>query len=167
MTEIETVIIRELDEEKQVCPRCGSKEIVKSGKRYSKYNIAQRYGCKICGTTFCESVHGYFKSKYPLYVKQFAIEMYLNGLSLKRVQDKLQEDLGVEVSQVSIGNWLKQAGVDARPQSSGDQKNKIKRECIEIGVSTIVRFASSQSPEKLLILTSSIPLYFLEETVSE
>ena len=87
-------------------------------------------------------------------------------MALRNVQEKLQEDLGIEVSHTSIGNWLEQAGVGRRPQSSGDQKNKIKRECIEIGVSTIVRFASSQSPEKLLILTSSIPLYFMEDKVN-
>lgn len=156
-TEIEAVLIRELAEDKQICPLCGSRKIIKCGKRYSKHNIAQRYLCKICGTSFCESVHGYFKSKHPLYVKQFAIELYLNGMSLRKIQDKLQEDLGVEVSHVSILKWLNNVGIERR-QTSGDQKNKIIRNLIEIGVSTIIRFSTSESPEKMIILTNSLPL---------
>ncbi len=168
MSETEVVLIRELDKGKQICPLCGSRQINRSGKRHSRFSIAQRYECKICGTSFCESIHGYFKSKFPLYVKQFAIEMYLNGLSLRRVQDKIQEDLGIEVSHQSVRSWLDNAGLDRRPQASGDQKNRINRDLIEIGISTIIRFSSSISPEKMIIIAESFPLDILEiKKVSE
>jgi len=144
---------------KRICPVCDGEDVVKSGKKRLKGgSTTQRYQCKRCGTTFSESRHGYFKSKFPLALKQYAIALYVEGLSLEKVKNKLWEDLSIKVSSQAIMRWLERAGVERRPRSSGDQKNKIVREHIKIGVTTLIRFVSSERPEKLLILTDQVSL---------
>lgn len=139
------------------CPICHSKQIVKAGKHYLKFkNVVQRYQCKVCGSSFSST--GYFKSRFPLEIIQHAILLYNEGFSLEKVQNEIKEKFHRKVSRLGILNWLRKAGVARRPKNSGDQKNKKVRTAIEIGISTVVRFTSSEQPETLVLVheTSSI-----------
>lgn len=138
------------------CPRCGSSQIVKSGKHHRQYQegFVQRWKCKICGTTFCNE--GYFRGKHPIALVQYASILYQNGCSYEKVVDELEKQFGQKVSRTTIGKWMDMLGVKPRQQNSGDQKNKLIRDLIEVGVVTTIRFTSSEMPEKFLILDNIV-----------
>ena len=147
------------DNKPLTCPRCGKTNIVKSGKHYCQKGIVQRYACKTCGTTFCND--GYFRGKHPIALVQYAAVLYQDGYSYEKVVDELAKRFGQKVSRTTIGEWMQMLGVKPRPLNSGDQKNKLVRELVEIGVVTTVRFASSEVPEKFIVLDNSVLKEFL------
>lgn len=133
------------------CPICKSKQIVKGGKHYLKFKkVVQRYRCKVCGSSFSST--GYFKSRFPLQIIQHAIILYQEGFSLAQIQKEIKEKFNRKISRLGILNWLKRAKIPRRQKSSGDQKGKKVRDQIEIGISTIVRFTSSEQPQQILLL---------------
>jgi transposase-like protein len=132
------------------CPRCGATKIIKSGKHYCPKGIVQRFQCKICGTTF--SHDGYFRGKHPLALLQFAASLYKNGSSYEKVQSKIYNQFNIKISRTTIKKWIEKLGVVPRPQSSGDQKNTIIRELVEIGILTTIRVVNSKNPEKSHVL---------------
>lgn len=132
------------------CPRCGSDNTVKSGKHYNKKGVSQRYDCKICGTSF--SNEGYYRGKHALSLVQYAGVLYREGYSLRKIQACLDAEFGISVSHVAIGDWMRMLRVEPRRKSSGNQKEKIVRDLVEIGVVTTVRYSDSFHPEKFLVL---------------
>lgn len=137
------------------CPRCGNNKIVKSGKHYNQKNVVvQRFQCKLCGTSFCNS--GYFRGKHPLALVQYAGLLYGQGLSYEKVATKIEKQFKQKVSRTTIWDWMRMLHVQSRPKSSGDQKNKIVRNLIEVGIITTVRFASSEVSEKFLLLNNVV-----------
>jgi len=147
--------------EKLECPRCRSDQIVKSGTHYNLKGLQQRWQCKLCGTSFCNE--GYFKGKHALALVQYAVVLYSRGLSYEKVASKIEEQFKQKVSRTTIKNWVDMLHVQPRPKNSGNQKDKIVRELIEIGMVTTVRFASSEVPEKFLILDNQAGLLVGEE----
>ncbi len=135
------------------CPLCNSSSINKSGKRYNLHNITQKYKCKRCGTSFTNS--GYFRSRFPLEVRQHVITLYAQGLSLRKIQEEL-ERIGIFVSHVAIDRWLQKMNIERRRQSCGNHKNITIREHIELGITTSIRFSSSIIPEKINILQNLV-----------
>ena len=80
--------------EKPICPRCHSPEMVKNGKVSGK----QGYKCKNCNfQVTCLTPRG-----YPPETKAKALELYNHGLSI-RAAAKLQG-----VSRTSALNWIKE-----------------------------------------------------------
>lgn len=142
------------------CPRCGSSQTTKSGKHYHQKGITQRYRCKICGTTFCHE--GYFRGKHQLSLLQFAVGLYTQGLSYEKIQASIFKQLHVKISRTTIGRWIEKLGITPRAQSSGNQQCKLIRELVEVGVITSVRIATSQVPEKFLVLENLVTNPFTE-----
>ncbi len=135
--------------EKLSCPRCRSDQIVKSGKKHNLKGVVQRWQCKLCGTSFCNS--GYFRGKHALALVQYASVLYKRGLSYEKVASKIEEQFKQKVSKTTIMKWMRMLHVQPR-KGSGNQKDKIVRELVEIGMVTTVRFVSSQTPEKFLTI---------------
>jgi len=140
-------------EQKRYCPRCKSDRIVKGGKHVRLKGVVQRYKCNLCGTTF--SNDGYFRGKHQIALLQYAAVLYEQGLSYEKIQCRLRKEFNMTVSRVSIGNWVKMLGLKPRNQSCGNQKSKVFREIVEVGLVTFVRVADSFHPEKLLLLDNS------------
>ena len=78
------------------------------------------------------------------------------GLSLEKIQTNIKIGFSINVSRTGILNWLKKANIPRRSKSSGNQKRKTVRERIDISVSTLIRFVSSQNPFKLLVLQTEV-----------
>jgi insertion element IS1 protein InsB len=81
----------------RACPKCKSKHFIKNGKLHAR----QRYECKACGYNFTVSKLG--KSKPPE-VRRMALQLYLEGLSLRGIERLLK------ISHVTGLKWVRQWG---------------------------------------------------------
>jgi transposase-like protein/predicted RNA-binding Zn-ribbon protein involved in translation (DUF1610 family) len=84
------------------CKYCGSEKIVKDGKVKSK----QVYKCKDCGHRFYENAR-FAKMKADKSLIITALNLYYDGLSLRKTQRNLEQIFGETFSQVTILNWIK------------------------------------------------------------
>jgi transposase len=81
----------------RACPKCKSEHFIKNGKLHAR----QRYECKACGYNFTVSKLG--KSKPPE-VRRMALQLYLEGLSLRGIERLLK------ISHVTVLKWVRQWG---------------------------------------------------------
>jgi transposase-like protein len=138
------------------CPRCGETQIVKAGKHYNQKGASQRYQCKKCGTSFCNE--GYFRGKHQLSLLQYTVKLYQDGDSYEKIQKLIKEQFGISISRTTIGEWIRKLSIQPRRKSCGNQKQKLNRELVEIGILTTVRIATSQNPEKFYVLNNETRL---------
>jgi putative transposase len=91
-----------LEETEMKCKYCGSERIVKNGRVREK----QSYLCKSCGHRFY--LDGKFaRMKTDKNIIVAALNLYYDGLSLRKTQRNLEQVFGERISQVTILNWLK------------------------------------------------------------
>jgi transposase-like protein len=84
------------------CKYCGSESVIKKGFVAKK----QIYKCRDCGHRFYSN--GKFaRMKNDKAVIVSALNLYYDGLSLRKAQRNLEQIFGERVSQVTILNWLK------------------------------------------------------------
>ena len=84
------------------CKYCGSESLIKKGFVRKK----QLYKCKICGHRFY--LDGKFAGmKTGKHIIVSALNLYFDGLSLRKTQRNLKQIFGETVSQVTILNWIK------------------------------------------------------------
>ena len=97
--------IYELIQERSRCPSCGSYEVVKCGFRYSKTGRVQRCRCKNCGKRFVFD-DGFLKMKNTPEIITLALDLYMKGLSLRKVTDHLEQFFGVKVHYSTVLRWI-------------------------------------------------------------
>lgn len=84
------------------CKYCGSESLIKKGFVRKK----QLYKCKDCGHRFyLDGKFAGMKTDKHLIVS--ALNLYFDGLSLRKTQRNLKQIFGETVSQVTILNWIK------------------------------------------------------------
>jgi len=79
------------------CPECGSEKVVNNGKQRGK----QIYLCKVCHRRFTPSAT---KLHRPSHVKQKAIELYMNGMSINSISKVLN------IPYMTVWRWINKAG---------------------------------------------------------
>ena len=79
------------------CPECGSEKVVKDGKQRGK----QTYLCKVCHRRFTPNAT---KLHRPSHVKQKAIELYINGMSINAISKVLN------IPYMTVWTWINKAG---------------------------------------------------------
>lgn len=99
----ESIVINPLSS--QVCPICGSDNVVKFGVRHNKNGSIQRLACKNCDKTFSENF-GFEKLKATPQIVTSALQLYFTGESLRNVQKFLKLQ-GVDVSHQTVYNWIR------------------------------------------------------------
>jgi len=82
------------------CKYCQSTQIVKHGKANGK----QRYLCKDCGHKFFEG-STFPRMRTESRIISSSIDMYFEGLSVRKIQTQIEKLYGVHVSQVTVMNW--------------------------------------------------------------
>ena len=87
------------------CVYCGSKHIVKDGLRHNKAGAIQKFNCLECKRYFTVNV-GFEKMHSSPKAITTAMQLYFSGESLRNTQKALKL-MGVEVSHVSILNWIR------------------------------------------------------------
>ena len=85
-----------------ICKYCDSENVVKNGHVYGK----QFYLCKSCGHKFVEP-KAYPKMRTKGRVVATAIDLYFEGLSVRKVKTQLAKIFGVKVSQVAVWKWMR------------------------------------------------------------
>jgi len=84
------------------CKYCNSENVTKKGIRHNK----QTYKCKDCGHIFVPN--GKFsRMRNDKNIIVAALNLYYDGLSLRKTQRNLEQIFGEKVSQVTILNWIK------------------------------------------------------------
>jgi transposase-like protein len=83
------------------CKRCETNKVVKIGKR----DGVQRYLCKDCGFKFLDNGH-FERMRSKKRVVAVAMDLYFDGMSVRKIQKQVAYIFKVDVSQVTIHNWI-------------------------------------------------------------
>jgi transposase-like protein len=83
------------------CKYCQSTSIVKHGKVGNK----QRYLCKKCGHKFIEG-SDFPKMRTESRIISSSIDLYFEGLSVRKIQTQIEKLYGVHVSQMTVWKWV-------------------------------------------------------------
>jgi transposase-like protein len=89
------------------CPKCKSGNFIKDGIVKSK----QRYKCKTCRFRYTVTQKS---TEKPLYLKRFALQLYLEGLGFRSIGRVLK------VSNVSVLNWIRHFGEQVKSLRSDE-----------------------------------------------
>ncbi len=89
------------------CPKCKSERFIKDGIVKGK----QRHKCKTCNFRYTVVKKS---TEKPLYLKRFALQLYLEGLGFRSIGRVLK------VSNVSILNWIRQFGEQVKNIQSNE-----------------------------------------------
>ncbi len=84
------------------CKYCNSTNTTKKGIRHGK----QTYKCKDCGHIFVPN-GSFTRMRNEKAMIVASLTFYYDGLSLRKVRKNLEQIFGVNVSQVTILNWIK------------------------------------------------------------
>ena len=84
------------------CKYCGSQNLIKKGKSRDK----QVYGCKDCGHKFVDNGN-YVKMRTNKRAIVTALDLYFEGLSVRKIKRQLRKIFGIGVTQVAIWKWVK------------------------------------------------------------
>lgn len=91
----------------KICPRCYSTTIVKDGYRKVKGDIKrQRYSCKKCTYKFILGENGFSKVSSDPKIIVESLNLFMSGMSYRKIQRHIEMNHGMKVSHVSIYNWL-------------------------------------------------------------
>src|SRR4030042_2245080 len=88
------------------CPNCGGQNVIKKGRRKTKFGFRQFYGCKDCEKGFVGSKLLY--KTYGLKVIASAINCYNLGNTLEASANLTNRRFKVKVSKSSVSQWLKE-----------------------------------------------------------
>lgn len=84
-----------------ICKNCGSSKTVKNGK----VNGQQRYKCNECGKQFINN-NNFAHMRTQKHIIGFAMDLYYDGMSVRKIQRQIAYLFKVKVSQVSIHKWI-------------------------------------------------------------
>jgi putative transposase len=88
------------------CQICGSPNVMKFGTRKIKKGKVQRFKCKDCGHRFTVNEAGFEKIQVDPKIVTLALDLYFKGVSLRKVTNHLKQFYDLEVSHVTIYNWI-------------------------------------------------------------
>lgn len=88
------------------CPKCGSVELIKRGKRKTKNGLVQRFGCKVCEHRFVVNP-GFERMKATPQIVTVSLDLFFKGVSTRKIADHILQFYGVQVSHVGILKWIK------------------------------------------------------------
>jgi len=91
-----------------LCPRCDSSPSfhVRKGIRNNKYGLAQTYLCTVCGLRFVHRL-GFQKMRCNPIAVVASLDLFYKGLSLSKISSHLEDFYNVQVTPVTVHNWIK------------------------------------------------------------
>ena len=92
------------------CIFCKSKYIVKAGFRFNHTTKKQRYKCNSCKRFFVVE-DGFWKMKHKREVITNCLNLYMNGMSLRKIKEHFNQFSDYNVSHQSILNWIRKYAI--------------------------------------------------------
>ena len=89
-----------------ICPQCGSIELIKNGKRKTKFGEVQRYQCKTCNFRFTID-NGFSRMKHDPMIITLTLDLYFKGLSYRKIADHILQFHKLKVNQTTLMRWVK------------------------------------------------------------
>ena len=87
------------------CPTCDTDEnVIKNGLRETKKGTIQRYYCKSCGTSFCNSRAP--RTEYPENVILYTLEQYNKGYPVKLAKKRTSKKYQYSPPLSTIYTWI-------------------------------------------------------------
>lgn len=108
------------------CPKCGSSQVIRFGRRHNRSGIVCRYLCKACGGRFTHR-SGALRLRCDSRTVALALDLYFRGLSLRKVSDHLKQAHGVFAAPSTIYDWIRRFApkaarwMDSLGARTGDQ----------------------------------------------
>lgn len=88
------------------CPYCEGRDIIKRGRRKTKYEFRQLFYCNHCKKTFTsQKVKGH---SYPLKVILEGISFYNTGWTMEESCKFLKDKFGLDVKPSTLSDWVKE-----------------------------------------------------------
>jgi putative transposase len=84
------------------CKFCNASTVVKNGKLGGN----QLYKCKTCNHKFTDNGNTFAKMRAPTHIIVASLNLYFDGLSVRKVAKQVSEIFGEEYSQVTVWNWI-------------------------------------------------------------
>ena len=95
----------------EVCPRCGSIDYQKRGKKKSKrHGYVQRATCKVCGRYYYMRLRYMNKKHYKARILNLVIHLSYFNLSTRGINKFLLRYLRANISKSTIALWIKEYG---------------------------------------------------------
>ncbi len=98
----------------EACPFCKSKSFIKWGFRFNCTTKKQRWKCKDCSKLFTID-DGFFKMKHKREVITCCLNLYMNGMSLRKVVNHFNQFSEYQVSHQSVLNWIRRYAKMLKP----------------------------------------------------
>ena len=95
---------RFLDRQLERCPYCASRQIIKRGRRRSKYETVQLYLCKACRKTFTPKIMA--GKRYPLKMIFDGVSYFNLGHSKADACRLLKERYGQKIKPDTLASWI-------------------------------------------------------------
>jgi putative transposase len=89
---------------KDCCPFCQSDDLIKRGVRKTQAGDKQRFSCKKCKKRFVLTPIPKIKASEKLVC--LAMDCYYKGLSYRDISDQFKQFYGLNISHVTIRNWI-------------------------------------------------------------
>ena len=83
------------------CKFCNSLNIIRNGKKNDKQN----YYCKDCKRNFVDNID-FENMKYNPKIIALTLDLYFRGLSLRKISQHLKEFYDLEITHMSVYNWI-------------------------------------------------------------
>lgn len=100
------------------CPFCKSKEIVKYGYRFNHTKKKQRWKCKSCSKLWVVD-DGFTKMKKSRELVTSCLDLYMNGMSLRKISNHINQFSQEKTSYRSILNWIRRYARMIKPFVDG------------------------------------------------
>ena len=88
-----------------ICSKCKSDNVVKNGKRNNQSGELQRYLCRDCKYRFIVNIGFEHSRKNPKIICA-AIDLYMKGVSLRKVADHIKQFYDVKIDNTSVLRWI-------------------------------------------------------------
>jgi len=102
----------------EICPFCVSQKIIRWGFRYNCTTKKRRYKCKECGNTFVLD-DGFFKMRKKREMISACLDLYMNGMSLRKISSHVKQFGEKTVSHVAVLKWLRKYSIFLKKYTDG------------------------------------------------
>jgi len=96
------------------CPSCHNKEIIRWGFRYNHTTKKRRYMCKSCKRLFVVD-DGFSKCKKKREMITACLDLYMNGMSLRKVANHVNQFSDTKLSHMAVMKWLRKYSKTIEP----------------------------------------------------